>query len=262
VPTGNRFVLRRDGWRPWYIPPALGRNPAAHPRIGPRTLVPLAAVAIAICGCGSSKTQDEDEPSGRFPVEIVSATFPTSQRLAETSNMVIVVRNPGHKKIPVISVTVKCKAAKGGSGGSPSGLGGNGGGFAYRTTARGVADPARPRFIVNRVPTRTPRVYDQGRLDPLERSSSYVDTFPLGSLRPGRQVTFRWNVTAVKAGPFHVCYRVNAGLDGKAIAVKPSMGEPIKGAFDGVVADRPPQSHIAEDGSTVVEGAAVSGGAP
>jgi hypothetical protein len=209
--------------------------------------------AIAISGCGSTKEQSADEPSGRFPVEIVSATFPTSQRLAETSNMVIVVRNPGSKKIPVVSVTVKCKTrSKGGSGGSPSG--GDTGGFSYRTTQPGVADPARPRFIVNRIPTRTPRVYDQGRLDPLERSSAYVDTFPLGSLKPKRQVTFRWNVTAVKSGPFHICYRVNAGLDGKARAVRPSMGEPISGTFDGVVANRAPQATIAEDGKTVIEG--------
>jgi hypothetical protein len=217
--------------------------------------------AIAISGCGSgSKKQDEDEPSGKFPVEVEYASFPTSQRLATTSDMVIQVRNPGTKKIPVISVTVKCKGAKGGSGGSPSG--GNTGGFAYRTTQRGVADPARPRFIVNRIPTRTPRVYDQGRLDPLERSSSYVDTFPLGSLKPGDSVTFRWNVTAVKSGPFRVCYRVNAGLDGKAKAVRSDSGQPIAGAFVGEVADRPPQSHIAEDGKTVVEGEAVSGSAP
>jgi hypothetical protein len=261
VPTGNRFLLRLDGRYAWYIPAALGRNPAAHRTIGLRALVPVTVAAIAVSGCGSSKTQDEDEPSGKFPVEIVSASFPSSQRLATTSNMVIVVRNPGRKKIPVVSVTVKCKAqAKGGSGGSPSG--GDTGGFAYRTTQRGVADPSRPRFIVNRIPTRTPRVYDQGRLDPLERSSSYVDTYPLGSLEPDEQVTFRWNVTAVKSGPFKICYRVNAGLDRKAKAVRPSSGEPISGEFTGVVAGRPPQSHIAEDGRTVVEGEAVSGNSP
>jgi hypothetical protein len=216
--------------------------------------------ALAIGGCGSGTRQDADEPSGNFPVEIVSASFPTAQRLATTSNMVIVVRNPGEKKIPVISVTVKCRSAKGGSGGSASG--GSSGGFAYRTTQPRVADPARPRFIVNRIPTRTPRVYDQGRLDPLERSSSYVDTYPLGSLRPGRSVTFRWNVTAVKSGPFKICYRVNAGLDGKAKAVPPSSGERVTGQFVGEVAAKAPSSHIAEDGKTVVEGAAVSGNTP
>ncbi|HKP90923.1 MAG TPA: hypothetical protein VJT75_13230 [Thermoleophilaceae bacterium] len=239
----------------------MGRNPAAYRTIGPRALVPLTVAAIAISGCGSGTEQSADEPEGKFPVEVEYASFPTSQRLATTSNMVIQVRNPGEKKIPVISVTVKCKGhSKGGSGGSPSG--GDSGGFAYRTTQPGVADPARPRFIVNRIPTRTPRVYDQGRLDPLERSSSYVDTYPLGELKPGDTVTFRWNVTAVKAGPFKVCWRVNAGLDGKAKAVPSDSGQPIKGAFEGEVGARPPQSHIAEDGKTIVEGEAVSGGVP
>ena len=253
-------MLRRDAGFPWYVPAALGRNPAAYRPIGPRALVPLTVAAIAVSGCGSSaKRQDEDEPKGDFPVEVEYTSFPSDQRLATTSDMVIQVRNPGTKKIPVISVTVKCKDAKGGSGGSASGLGGNSGGFAYRTTQPGVADPARPRFVVNRIPTRTPRVYDQGRLDPLERSSSYVDTFPLGPLSPGDSVTFRWNVTAVKAGPFRVCWRVNAGLDGKAKAVPSDSGMPIKGEFTGEVAGEPPESHIAEDGRTVVEGPAVSG---
>ncbi|MBV9212780.1 MAG: hypothetical protein JOZ25_03940 [Actinobacteria bacterium] len=203
------------------------------------------------------------EPRGQFPVEILSASFPSQQELAKTSNMVIAVRNPGPKRIPQISVTVKCPdTSEGGSGGSASGIGGAGGGFAYRTTQPNVADPARPRFVVNTIPTRTPRNYDRGRLDVLERSSSYVDTFQLGPLDAGKAVTFRWNVTAVKAGPFRICYRVNAGLYGKAIAVPSSSGEPISGTFTGEVAAAPPQSHIGPDGHTVVEGPAQSGTTP
>jgi hypothetical protein len=162
---------------------------------------------------------------------------------------------------------VKCAKAAGGSGGSPSGEGGNAGGFDYRTSFPGVADPARPRFVVNQIPTRTPRP-DKGKgpqpaiLDPLERSSSYVDTYPLGPLDAGRSATFTWNVTAVKAGPYHVCWRVNAGLDGKAKAVPARTGERIDGSFDGAIAQKPPQAHIAQDGKTVVEGKAVSENAP
>ena len=217
--------------------------------------------ALALAGCGQGTRQDADEPKGDFPVEIVDASFPQDQRLAKTSNLEIIVRNPGPKTVPVVSVTINCGLSKGGSGGSPSGAGETGG-FSYRTTYPGVADPARPQFIVNRVPTRTPRVYDQGRLDPLERSSAYVDTFPLGKLAPGRSVTFRWNVTAVKQGPYRICYRVNAGLDGKAHAVPAQDGEPIEGEFSGTVEGKAPQAHIAEDGKTVVEGQAVSGNTP
>jgi hypothetical protein len=230
----------------------LGRK-GAHRRLGARVAL-LSLAAIAIAGCGSGPRQDADEPSGNFPVEIVDAQFPTVQRLARTSNMTVVVRNPGTKTIPIISVTVKCAAAKGGSGGSPSSTGGGAGGFAYRTQQPNVADPARPRFILNTIPTRTPRQYDQGRLDPLERSSSYVDTFPLGPLAPGRSVTFRWNVTAVKSGKFRICYRVNAGLDGKAKAVPARSGDTVFGEFDGIVKDRPPQARIGSDDKTVVEG--------
>ena len=196
-------------------------------------------------------------------MQILSASFPSQQRLAQTSNMVVAVRNPGPKQIPIVSVTVKCPGVpEGGSGGSASGIGGAGGGFGYRSTAQGQADPARPRFVVNTIPTRTPRQYDRGRLDPLERSSSFVDTFQLGSLDAGRTVTFRWNVTAVHPGPFKICYRVNAGLFGKAVAVPSSSGEPIAGTFTGDVAQKPPQAHIAADGHTVVEGTAQSGNSP
>ena len=212
-------------------------------------------------GCGGGTRQDDDEPSGEFPVEVVSAEFPEEQKLAKDSKMEIVVRNPGTKEIPIISVTVECPGQRreeedpersGGSGGSPSGSGSQGGAFNYRTTFPGVADPSRPQFVVNTIPTRTPRNYDRGRLDPLERSSSYVSTFPLGKLAPDREVTFMWDVTAVKAGPYKICWRVNAGLDGKAKAV-PYQGTPINGEFTGNVNAEAPDARIAEDGRTVIE---------
>ncbi|HEX2126941.1 MAG TPA: hypothetical protein VHF45_10325 [Thermoleophilaceae bacterium] len=221
-----------------------------------------------MAGCGGGTRQDEDEPRGEFPVEVVSAEFPQEQKLAKDSKMEIVVRNAGSKEIPVISVTVECPGqkrdenetgneAEGGadssaSGGSPSGAGSQGGGFNYQTTFPGVADPSRPQFVVNTIPTRTPRNYDRGRLDPLERSSSYVSTFPLGKLAPGREVTFAWDVTAVKAGPYKICWKVNAGLDGKAKAV-PHQGTPIAGEFTGTVSDVAPDARIGEDGRTVIE---------
>jgi hypothetical protein len=242
----------------------LGRN-APHRGIDARALAPLCLAALAVAGCGAGPRQDADEPKGDFPVEILSASFPAKQRLATTSDMAIEVRNPGQKRIPIVSVTVKCPGiarSTGGSGGSASGAGGSGGGFGYRTSYPGVADPVRPQFIVNTVPTRTPRNYDHGRLDPLERSSSYVDTFPLGPLEPGRTATFKWNVTAVKSGSYKICYRVNAGLDGKAKAVPARSGQPISGQFSGVIAPKPPQAHIAQDGKTVVEGKAVDENAP
>jgi hypothetical protein len=218
------------------------------------------ATSLIVAGCGGGSRQDEDEPEGNFPVEVVNATFPEEQKLAKDSKMEIVVRNAGKKEIPVISVTVECPGQRGrsdadnrsgGSGGSPSGAGGQGGGFNYRTTFPGVADPSRPQFVVNTIPTATPRNYDRGRLDPLERSSAYVSTFPLGKLPAGKGATFTWDVTAVKAGPYRICWKVNAGLDGKAKAV--ASGGPISGEFKGTVSAVAPDARIAEDGRTVIE---------
>jgi len=219
------------------------------------------ATTLAAAGCGSGDRQDEDEPKGEFPVEVVSATFPKEQKLAKDSKMEIVVRNAGTKEIPVISVTVECPGQKqdeganrsGGSGGSASGAGSQGGGFNYRSTFPGVADPSRPQFVVNTIPTRTPRNYDRGRLDPLERSSAYVSTYPLGKLAANREVTFEWDVTAVRAGPYKICWKVNAGLDGKAKAVPPQDGGPISGQFAGEVDDKAPDARIADDGRTIIE---------
>jgi hypothetical protein len=220
------------------------------------------ATSLVAVGCGGGDRQDEDEPEGEFPVEVVSAEFPDEQKLAKDSKMVIVVRNAGSEEIPVISITVECPGQKGrqgedddrsaGSGGSPSGSGSQGGGFNYRTTFPGVADPSRPQFVVNTIPTRTPRDYDRGRLDPLERSSAYVSTFPLGKLAPNREATFVWDVTAVRSGPFKICWKVNAGLDGKAKA-RPFQGTPIAGEFTGTVSDAAPDARIADDGRTVIE---------
>ncbi|MEA2473351.1 MAG: hypothetical protein QOE06_1266 [Thermoleophilaceae bacterium] len=219
------------------------------------------AASFVASGCGGGTRQDADEPKGSFPVEVLSATFPQDQKLAKDSKMSIVVRNAGSKEIPIISVTVECpgQTHKGsgqadrsaGSGGSASGAGGQGGGFDYRTTFPGVADPARPQFVVNTIPTRTPRNYDRGRLDPLERSSSYVSTFPLGTLGPGRQAAFTWDVTAVRAGPYKICWKVNAGLDGKAKATA-YQGKPIVGQFSGTVSAKAPDASIGPDGHTVV----------
>ena len=225
------------------------------------------ATSLLAAGCGSGDRQDEDEPEGNFPVEVVDTSFPKEQKLAKDSKMRIVVRNAGDEEIPVISVTVECPGQPapkeedterlpepGGStdpSESPSGDAGQGG-FNYRSTFPGVADPSRPQFVVNTIPTRTPRNYDRGRLDPLERSSAYVSTYPLGELAPNREATFVWDVTAVKAGRYRICWRVNAGLDGKAKATA-FQGGPIQGEFTGTVSDVAPDARIAEDGRTVIE---------
>jgi hypothetical protein len=196
--------------------------------------------ALAVAGCGGEKQQDAQEQSGNFPVKVVSASFPEKQSLAKDSTMEIVVQNAGQQKIPTISVTVKCQRGLGGS-------------FSTTTADTDVADPVRPQFVVNKIPTATERVNPPLDPAPLERSSAYVDTYPLGPLAAGRSATFRWDVSAVKAGPYRLCWRVNAGLYGKAKAVPASGGGPISGVFQGEISNKAPKAIVGDDGKTVIE---------
>jgi hypothetical protein len=216
---------------------------AAHRRIAALALSVFGVSALA--GCGSQvvkgEPQDRAEPTGDFPVRVTSAKFPDKQSLAKDSSMQIVVENAGAKRVPNVNVTVKCGAGLGGS-------------FMTATDEQDVADPERPQFVVNKIPTRTERVNPPLDPAPLERSSAFVDTYPLGPLEPGRTATFRWDVTAVKAGPYRLCWRVNAGLYGKAKAVASGNSElPVRGEFKGEVSNKPPKAKIADDGKTVIE---------
>ena len=222
------------------------RGRRAQRRIGARALTALAGIALLVAGCGSgNKKQDVNEPKGSFPVSVEKATFPSAQKLATATRMEIVVRNAGRRPVPNVSVTVKCR------GQGPGNTAG-GGGFYYRTQQKGVADPERPQFVVDKIPTRTERPVGQLSLDPLERSSALVNTYPLGRLAPGRTATFTWDVTAVRAGPFKLCWRVNAGLFGKAKAVTASSSaEPITGVFRGNVSRKAPIAEVTPDGKVV-----------
>jgi hypothetical protein len=189
---------------------------------------------IAIAGCGGGERQDEDEPEGEFAVEVVSASFPERQKLAQSSDLVITVRNAGNEAVPNIAVTVR--------------------GLSYRATEPGLADPERPRFAVNGVPREIGGFPESKDASPLGCDTAYVNTWACGRLRPGAEKTFVWKVTAVKAGPYEIDWRVAAGLDGKARAVSAGGGEAPSGSFSGTVSDAAPDVRVADDGKTVVSG--------
>jgi hypothetical protein len=203
------------------------------------SLAVAGASAVAAGGCGGSK-QDVSEHAGNYPVKVVRASFPRTQSLAKNSTLEIVVQNAGQQMIPMISVTVKCGSALGGS-------------FSTATQDTNVADPERPQFVVNKIPTATERVNPPLDPAPLERSSAFVDTYPLGPLAAGRSATFRWDVSAVKAGQYRLCWRVNAGLYGKAKAIAASGSAPISGEFKGEISRKAPKATVGDDGTTVIE---------
>jgi hypothetical protein len=187
---------------------------------------------VAVVGCGGGERQDEDEPEGEFQVEVVSATFPEQQKLAQRSDLVITVRNTGDEAVPNVAVTVD--------------------GLNYRTTQPGVSDAQRPRFAVNGVPREIGGFPEAKDATPLGCDTAYVNTWACGRLKPGAEKTFVWSVSAVKAGPYKISWRVAAGLNGKAKAVDAEGGGAPTGSFTGTVSRAAPEVRIADDGRTVV----------
>ena len=74
-------------------------------------------------------------------------------------------------------------------------------------------------FVINGQPKDIGGFPESKDAAPEGGETAYVDTWALGKLRAGEERTFKWSVTAVRAGDYKLEYEVAAGLDGKAKAV-------------------------------------------
>src|ERR1019366_824628 len=113
------------------------------------TIVAGLAAALALAGCGSGSRQDVNQPTGKFPVQVTSATFPSSQRLAQHTHLVLSVRNAGNKTIPDVAVSI-CNTTCGYP--APVGEGTSVSAFAQYLNMPGVASHSRPVWVVERPP--------------------------------------------------------------------------------------------------------------
>ena len=203
------------------------------------------AVALAIAGCGSGATQDANEPSGLYPVQVASASFPSFQRLAQHSRLVIKVRNIGRKTIPDVMVTicnVTCTYP------APVGEGTSVAAFAQYLDMPNLASHSRQVWIVDKPPG--PCGYSCVNGGAGAYVTAMANTWAGGSLKPGASVTFTWGVTAVAAGRHVVAWEISASQYGKARAVLPDGSIP-RGVFAVRIAQAPAQSYVNDAGQVV-----------
>jgi hypothetical protein len=235
--------------------------PTARPqrvrnRLGIGLLVALSAAGISACGGG--ERQDVDEPSGNFPVQIVSADFPSKQKLAENTNLTLSVANTGDRTIPDLAITIfttsnastsetqtSTTSTNSSTGTSSQGLPQSQGSFSVRSAQPGLAIPFRPVWILEEG---YPKL--AGQTASAGAEAAQTDTFSFGALAANQTREMVWNVTPVQAGTFTVHYRVAAGLQGKAKAVTGDGSAP-EGEFVVRISSAPPQTRVNDAGKVV-----------
>jgi hypothetical protein len=177
---------------------------------------------FVVPGCGGGSPQDAHEKSGTYHLDVLDASFPTEQRLADRTTLRITVRNADSKKVPDVAVTVE--GAEASAPATP---------FAEAQSQPGLADPSRPIWIL-----------DEG---PRGGDTAYTNTWALGPLKAGESKTFVWHVTAVKPGVHTIRWKVAAGLNGKAVAKLPS-GDDAQGEFTINISNAPANARVADNG--------------
>jgi hypothetical protein len=207
--------------------------------------------ALLLGACGGGQRQDATEPSGKFTVQIATASFPSSQRLSQHAHLVLVVHNVSGKTLPDVAVTicnVTCAYP------APPGEGTSATAFSENLQMQGLAHPSRPVWVVDQPPgachVGCSSSSPSGGGSPGGAVTAYSNTWALGQLPPGRTAKFDWAVTAVKPGRHVVAWEVAAGLNGKAKAVL-SDGSLPHGKFTVVVHHAPAQTYVNNNGQIV-----------
>ena len=216
----------------------------------------LAAGVALLSACGDdNERQDADEPSGEFRVDVVDASFPLEQRLAETGYLRLTFENAGDETVPDLAVTVWTGDEM---ASEP---------FSVRSDQPDLADPNRPVWILE---NGFPKCVDDDKVPPCIPSdqaspkeireagsagaeAAQTNTYSFGALQPGEQLEAIWQVTPVQSGTYTVHYQASAGLTGQAKAVTED-GSAVEGEFVVTISDKPPRARVNDAGKVEIQG--------
>ncbi len=193
------------------------------------------AVAALLAACGGSSS-DANQPAGTYHVRVTRASFPTEQRLGQTSLLRLGIRNTGRKALPALTVTISVAGKEGQASSLP---------FGIRDPQPGLAQPDRPVWVLAQT---YPRL--AGSSEPGGATTSNRKTFSFGPLEPGATTDAIWKLSAVKAGRFTLLYSVDAGLSGTARA-KTTGGVAPGGSFVTEISAVPPDTEVTDSGEVI-----------
>ena len=222
-----------------------------------------AVVALAVAACGSSggsprpsatasgspgASQSGSAASGRFPVSITAAHFPRSQHLAQPTELMLAVRNTGHRTLPDVAVTI-CERSCAPSDRSDEGTAAQAFGYDIQD-APNTADPSRPLWIVVRGPGVCHLQCNVPGGDVGASATANSNTWALGTLAPGATARFRWALTPIVPGRHTVAWEVAGDLSGRARAVS-GGGRVPHGVFTVSIDSAPAPERITPSGQVV-----------
>jgi hypothetical protein len=190
------------------------------------------AALLGACGGGSS----DHEPTGTFHVKVTEASFPTPQQLGQTTLLQLGIRNTGDRTVPNLTVSFTIKGQEGEDSSLP---------FGVSDPQPELAQPDRPVWVLSAT---YPRLH--GSSDPGGASTSSPKTFAFGPLKPGQTTRAVWKLNAVRAGRYHLLYKIDAGVSGTAVA-KTVGGVAPGGSFATEITDRLPETEVTDSGEIV-----------
>jgi hypothetical protein len=190
---------------------------------------------LAACG-GSGSSSGSEEAEGTYRVKVTEASFPTEQRLGQTSLMRLGIRNTGDETVPALTVSITIDSREGRDSSLP---------FGISDPTAGVAQADRPIWVLSEG---YPRFGDSS--DPGGASSSNRKTFVLGPLKPGKTTDAVWKLSAVRPGDYTLVYGIDAGLSGNAKA-KTEGGVAPGGSFVTEISTELPDVEVTDSGEVI-----------
>jgi hypothetical protein len=217
---------------------ALGgqRRHGRRSRIGAIVVAAALAVTFATCGNDDSASDDRAEKAGPFEIKVVTADFPTRQRLGQTVLLRLGVRNTGDETVPALTTTISI-AGEAGEGSSLP--------FAIRSAEPGLAQPDRPVWVLSE---KYPKV--GGSTESAGAEGASRKTFDFGPLKEGEAIEAVWKLTASREGSYRLLYEVGAGLGGKA-KTETAAGVAPGGSFAVRIVDATPETIVTDSGEVV-----------
>jgi hypothetical protein len=170
-------------------------------------------------------------------MQVVTAEFPTSQHLAQTSLLRIGVRNTGRKTVPALTVTISIAGPEGQTSSLP---------FGIHDPQPGLSQPDRPVWVLAQ---NYPRLAGASQRAGAQTASP--KTFEFGPLKPGATTEAVWKVTASKPGNYVLLYKIDAGLSGTAKA-ETATGTQPGGSFAVRISSVPPNTTVNGKGQVVI----------